>query len=342
MRLRGEIWQIDVVTQSGERIRQSSGTSEKAAAQELHDKIKYELWRIGRIGEKPKYLWDDAAIRWLKEKAHKKSLDDDKIKIKLLTQFRGKYLDDLSRDFIMSVINGLSCADSTKNRYISLIRAILKKCEGEWEWIDKAPTLTAFKEKKKRIRWLKPEEAERLIGVLPDVIAEMAQFSLLTGLRQGNVLGLEWSQVDLNRQVAWIHPDQAKAEHAIGVPLNHGAMLILEGRQGIDSQYVFTKANKPINGISSKVWKRALKEAGIIDFRWHDLRHTWASWLVQAGVPLLDLKEMGGWESIEMVQKYAHLAPDHLHKHAVHVDKINVTNTAQKNKALNSVLGGVN
>ncbi|AHW87592.1 phage integrase [Klebsiella michiganensis HKOPL1] len=65
-----------------------------------------------------------------------------------------------------------------------------------------------------------------------------------------------------------------------------------------------------------------LKKAGIEDFRFHDLRHTWASWLVQAGVPLSALQEMGGWESIEMVKKYAHLSPTHLLIYAQKLDSI--------------------
>jgi integrase len=69
-------------------------------------------------------------------------------------------------------------------------------------------------------------------------------------------------------------------------------------------------------------WRLALKRAGIDNFRFHDLRHTWASWLVQAGVLLTVLQEMGGWESIEMVQRYAHLAPRHLSAHAKQIDSI--------------------
>lgn len=74
-----------------------------------------------------------------------------------------------------------------------------------------------------------------------------------------------------------------------------------------------------------------MEEAGISDFRWHDLRHTWASWLVQAGVPLAALQEMGGWESIEMVRRYAHLSAEHLQSHAALLDEIvfvNGTNLA--------------
>lgn len=64
------------------------------------------------------------------------------------------------------------------------------------------------------------------------------------------------------------------------------------------------------------------RRAGIEDFRFHDLRHTWASWLIQSGVPLSVLQEMGGWESIEMVRRYAHLAPNHLTEHARKIDDI--------------------
>ncbi|WP_407071993.1 tyrosine-type recombinase/integrase, partial [Shigella boydii] len=74
-------------------------------------------------------------------------------------------------------------------------------------------------------------------------------------------------------------------------------------------------------GVSVKL-RLPQRRAGIDDFRFHDLRHTWASWLVQAGVPLSVLQEMGGWESIEMVRRYAHLAPNHLTEHARQIDSI--------------------
>jgi len=86
---------------------------------------------------------------------------------------------------------------------------------------------------------------------------------------------------------------------------------------------------------SNTAWRAALKRAGIENFRFHDLRHTWASWLVQAEVPLSALQEMGGWESIEMVQRYAHLAPNHLTEHARHIDaifRVDVPNLSQSEK----------
>jgi integrase len=70
---------------------------------------------------------------------------------------------------------------------------------------------------------------------------------------------------------------------------------------------------------AQKAWKSACSEAGIQDFRWHDLRHTWASWHVQLGTPLYALKELGGWETLEIVKRYAHLAPEHLKGYAERV-----------------------
>ncbi len=79
---------------------------------------------------------------------------------------------------------------------------------------------------------------------------------------------------------------------------------------------MFTYRSRPVKHVNTAAWKKALHRAGIEDFRWHDLRHTWASWHVQAGTPLNVLQEMGGWESAEMVRRYAHLAADHLAQYA--------------------------
>ena len=316
------IWQISLRTPSGQRFRRTAGTADRREAQELHDKLKHELWRQEKLGEKPKRLWDEACIRWLQENQGKKSLDSDKIKIRLLPELRGLLLEDMTRDLIHSVVNRKTCSGSTKNRYFALIRAILNKCVNEWDWLDKAPKLKLHKEPKKRIRWLYPEEAQRLVNALDSLpyMQHLVIFSLATGLRQANVLNLKWEQIDLKRQVAWIYPDQAKAGKAIGVPLNHTAMQVLMGRPRV-SDYVFTHSKGArVKSISSRVWREALERAGITDFRWHDLRHTWASWLVQNGTPLAALKEMGGWESVEMVQRYAHLAPEHLSQHARLID----------------------
>jgi integrase len=85
---------------------------------------------------------------------------------------------------------------------------------------------------------------------------------------------------------------------------------------GNHATYVFSFRGKPIRQVSTKAWYQALERAGIEDFRWHDLRHTWASWHVQNGTPLHALQELGGWESPEMVRRYAHFSAEHLAPYA--------------------------
>lgn len=76
--------------------------------------------------------------------------------------------------------------------------------------------------------------------------------------------------------------------------------------------YDFSYRGKPIEQLNTKTWRKALEWAGIEDFRWHDLRHTWTSWHVQAEMSLHVLQEIGGWESVEMVTRFAHLSCDYL------------------------------
>ncbi|MDO4997353.1 MAG: site-specific integrase [Neisseria sp.] len=312
-------------TPSGKRIRRSAGTQDIQKAKELRDKLAHEFWQQRYIGIKPKRLWDEAVVQWLHEKADKKSIDTDINRLRQLGKLRGIFLHDLTREVIMGVINELPCKASTKNRYIALVRAILYKARDEWEWIDKAPKLKQLKEPTKRIRWLKADEAQRLVMALPDNFwRQMVIFSLATGLRQSNVFSLKWEQIDLHRKIAWIHSDETKSGRSIGIPLNELAMNVLADRLGVHRVYVFTSnKNQPITSLNRKVWLQALQKAGISDFRWHDLRHTWASWLVQQGVPILALKEMGGWEKLDMVMRYAHLAIDHLAPHATVLDNLN-------------------
>ena len=189
------------------------------------------------------------------------------------------------------------------------------------------------------------EEANRLIECMPESIKPVVIFALATGLRRSNILDLEWTQVDMQRKVAWINPENAKEGKAIGVALNDTACKVLKGQIGKHSRWVFvhTKAKHRSDGTlapagrvmrsdDNTAWNIGLKAAGIEDFRFHDLRHTWASWLIQSGVPLSALQEMGGGESIEMVRRYAHLAPNHLTEHARKIDSLlgeRDTNTTQ-------------
>lgn len=320
LKKRGNIWWIDVLSPSGERIRKSAGTEDETLAQEYHDRFKVELWRIARLGEKPRHTWNEAVVRWLKEQSHKATIQTDKIHLRWMDRFlNGKYLDAINRDLVDRITDAKrdeGVTHATVNRVLEVLRAILRKCVNEWEWLDRAPYVKMLKEPTRRIRYLTHNEAQRLLAVLPEHMADMVAFSLATGLRRANVTGLQWSQVDLTRRLAWIHPDQAKARKAIAVPLNAEAVLLIRKQVGKHKTHVFSFNGRPITQTSTKAWYKGLEAAGIEDFRWHDLRHTWASWHVQNGTPLFALQELGGWESPEMVRRYAHLSAEHLAPYA--------------------------
>lgn len=375
IKLRYGVWHCDFVSPSGKRIRRSLETSDKRQAQELHDQLKAEAWRVEKLGDYPSVTFDDACLRWLQEKEHKKSLDDDKTKIEyFLGFFSGKLLASITETDILKATSGMvnrkyrevweikaasakrkgtkiaaykpkPATQATKDRYLAFLRSLFRAAVNDWKWIGKSPTIKVRQKKEIRVRWLTKEEATTLIQCMPDVMKPVVMFALATGLRRSNILNLEWTQIDLQRKVAWIHPEDTKGGKAIGVALNETACRVLRMQIGKHQQYVFvhTEAWHRADGSpTAKVrkmrvddntaWSTGLRRAGITNFRFHDLRHTWASWLVQAGVPLTALQEMGGWESIEMVQRYAHLAPNHLVEHARRIDEamgINGTNMAR-------------
>jgi len=218
---------------------------------------------------------------------------------------------------------------SRANRFLALIRAILRRAEWEWEWLEKAPAIRMYKEPKRRIRWLTPQQAHALVKELPEHQRETVTFALATGLRQANVVKLAWAQVDMERNTAWIPGDQAKGGRDIHISLNETAVGVLRRQVGKHPVRVFTYEGKPFNRAYTVAWQKALRRAGIENFRWHDLRHTWVSWLAQKGVPLSDIQEMGGWETYAMVKRYAHLLPAHLAHRARVIDGLIGTVSAQ-------------
>lgn len=380
---RGSVWYGSYTTPGGKRIKESLGTEDRKQAQELHDRRKAELWRIERLGDFPDVTFEEACLRWLEEKAHKKSLDADKGRIGFwLMHFEGVLLKDISEAKIYAAVSrmtnrkakerweqravsmakkGLDIGEykpaavstSTKAKHLALMKALMRAAEREWKWIEKSPVIKVPQERNKRVRWLEPAEAKRLIEECPEPLKSTVEFALATGLRRSNIVDLKWQQIDLQRKVAWIYPEESKSGRAIGVALNEMAEAVLRRQIGRHHNWVFvhTESVKRNDGTttasvrkmrvdSNTAWRAALKRAGIEDFRFHDLRHTWASWLIQAGVPLSALQEMGGWESIEMVQRYAHLAPNHLTEHARQIDAIFGSRVPNLSHVENLVVGG--
>lgn len=307
IKLRGGVYWIDTQV-NGVRIRESLKTSDAKEAQQLHDIRRAELWRGRMLKEKPKKTFKDACTRWLKERAHKKSIGDDEDKSQYLNAKLGaRLLSDLDRDTIENALPQ-DVSPSTRNRYRAFIRAVLRASERDWDWLERAPALRTEQEPKRRVAFLTHAQAEALIGCLPEKYRCPVRFALLTGLRKSNVFGLSWENVDLARGTAIVHADEAKAAQRILVPLNSAAKALLDAMPEPRMGLVFGG----IDRVSPSVWDRACKIAGVPGFRFHDLRHTWASWHAMAGTPMSVLQELGGWHSAEMVRKYAHLSPEHL------------------------------
>lgn len=318
IRKRGKTWWIDITAPSGDRVRRSAQTEERREAQEYHDRLKAELWRVDKLKEKQKRTWDEAALRWLDDR--KRGSEDTLVGILrwLQPHLRGKVLQDITPSVIEDIMRRKrkeEVSPSTVNKYLTVIRAVLRFAHG-LGWMESVPRVRTIPTDDRRIRFLTHAEAARLLKELPEHQRDLAQFALLTGLRQRNILELSWDQIDMDRRLAWIHPEQAKGRKAIGIPLVPEALAILRKNEGNHPERVFTFEGKPIGQVNTKAWRKALKRAGITDFRWHDLRHTWASWHLQQGTPLAVLQELGGWSDYKMVQRYAHLSKDHLSGYA--------------------------
>lgn len=304
---RGEVWQIHIQTPN-HTIRRSSKTTSRKAAQELHDKLKAKLWGQENLGERPKYSFEDAALRWLDEKEHKRSIQDDVAKIEFFRDHFAVFaLDEITRDQLSSLLEQFK-TPATRNRYVALIRAIFRRARDVWEWVDKAPAFQTYTESVSRGDHLTVEQFEKLLNALPENHRAPAVVAVSTGLRRSNVYGLRWDQVDLEKRMAWIHPDQAKANRSIPVPLNDDAFGAIFAQVGKSDSLVFDFS--PINW---KTFQASLKRAGLpSSIRWHDLRHTFASLHAMAGTPMHVIQELGGWRSSSMLQRYAHLSQNHL------------------------------
>lgn len=309
--------------EGGKPLQISAGTADKRKAQEFHDRLKAERWKQEKLGTKPRRTWEEAVVKFLEETAYKRTQPMDKSMLAWLDpMLGGKYLDEIDRTMVdrVKAARIKVAGKATANRYLSLIRAVLRKACLEWEWIDHVPKVTMYRENGGRVRALTQDEFWRLHRELPEHLADMALFSVATGLRAGNVRMLRWSQVNLDLRHAWIEADQHKNGKPHAVPLNEIAMTVLAKRKGIDPTHVFTFRGEPVGQASTRAWRLALERAGIEDFRWHDLRHTFATWHRQAGTPTHELQRLGGWKTMAMVERYAHIAPEGLQAAASRLD----------------------
>lgn len=314
---------------NGSRIRRSTGTEDRKLAQEYEDKLKETLWRAHRLGQ-VRHTWEESVVVY----SLGKNVSSWHLGI-LDKHCRGKFLDELEgiRDTVVKERLDDKVCNSTVNRTLEVFRAVLKTAEKKG-WC-KPLYVEMLPEPPARVRWITRNEAADLLAELPEHLRKMVRFALATGLREENITGLEWSRVDLQRRVAWVEAVDAKTEVAYHVPLNDEAVEVIRECLGDHIRYVFTyegwrrnKANGKwiqvyertrVKKMNNHAWRKALTRTKTEDFRVHDLRHTWASWHVQNGTPLPVLQKLGGWRSVTMVMKYAHLGQSHVAEYAGNV-----------------------
>lgn len=267
-------------------------------------------------------------VKWLASTAHKKDRSSDLAKLRWIDPYlHDKPLQQITSEVIIAIQQARSEDRSiaTVNRYIGVISAVLHYVH-KLDWIPAVPAIPRYKETNKPTNWITPEQADALIYAMESQprskhIADMARFALATGLRAANVKGLQWRH--LHGNAAIFQPHEHKAGYKTGKilrsPLNRTALEVVERWKGLHETHVFCYRGKPLKSIGVDGFHSAKRSAGLPDLRWHDLRHTWASWHVMNGTPLQVLQELGGWESYEMVLRYAHLAPSHVDSYADNV-----------------------
>ncbi len=200
-------WWIDVVLPDGRRVCKSTRLAILKDAEEYLIRLKADAVEAARTGIPAEHNWQQAVLRYLEDNAEKRSLRDDKDHLaKLDPYLRGYRLKDINMNVLRPFIQDRKKVDGVKNatvnRALEIVRRILFLARDEWEWITRIPKIRMLKEPKRRVRFLKAEEADRLLEELPGHLVPVVRFALATGCRMREILQMEWDRVDFDRRVA--------------------------------------------------------------------------------------------------------------------------------------------
>ncbi len=208
---------------------------------------------------------------------------------------------------------------ATVVRYLAALSHCLSIAVKEYQWLEDSPLRKVSKpqEPRGRVRFLSDDERAALLTACEDslnpCLYPVVVLALSTGMRSGEIMHLEWRDVDLAR--GWLTLRETKNGDMRGVPLTGKALELVKEhartRRRVDTPLLFPGMNpgKPVN--LRQPWEKALKQAGIEDFRFHDLRHSAASYLAMNGASLNEIAAVLGHKTLAMVQRYAHLSESH-------------------------------
>lgn len=326
-------WYASYKDARGRRIRVSTQTADFDQASALEGKWKADVWRQQHWGERPRYTFPQLIDAYLDDTENKSSGERDLYSAQAITPY---FLDSVIAD-----ITAQDIADYKKDRMqrvsvgtvikeLGFFSAAINYANKHWDW--NLPNVIAGRmpaAPEGRIRWLTQDESQRLIAVAEQprrapFLADMIRLALNTGMRHRELLQLTWRRIDWKQRLIYFKPEHHKSRRLDSIPLNDNAIAVLRARWAMrsatyqarngkivhaDIDHVFTFRGQPI-GSAKKSFARACEAAGIDDCTPHDLRHTFASRLVQAGVPIASVKEVMRHRSIQTTMRYAHLAPE--------------------------------
>ena len=277
-----------------------------------------------RTEAKPETTFKELAERYIEfTRGRLKSHKNIEYMVKnMLLVFMDKPLNDFNLSDIEGIQNEkLSCGLSirTANHYPRVLKTMFRKA-ADWELIDesvlkKLARCKNLKGENKRLRYLSEEEAERLIECCePAYLRPIVITALNTGMRRSEILKLTWNRVDMKNRLILL--DKTKNGERREIPVNDTLYKTLAGLvRNIKADFVFynakTKDFRPFDRLD-RSFHTALRKAKIVDFKFHDLRHTFASRLVMAGADLTTVKELLGHSNITMTLRYSHLSAAHV------------------------------
>jgi integrase len=268
----------------------------------------------------PGMTFGDAIARYVQAKGRKKSIRDDQRHLAGFKSYFGA--DTALADITTSRVSAwkaerlAAVCPQTKRRYsaaainrpLAALRHLLQLAREEWEVLPVAPRIRLEKEPEGRIRWLEPDQEQKLLDACrasrTKHLAAVVTLALESGLRKAELLGLTWDRVDMSRGV--IRLELTKSGKRREVPMRQAVYDVLAGLPGEREGRVWRSGN------IRTAFENAVEQAKLDDFHFHDCRHHFASWFVMRGGSLQALKEILGHAELKMTLRYAHLAPDHL------------------------------
>ena len=241
-----------------------------------------------------------------------------------ITRFSDRFIDTFKRCDVIDYVEEMQdagLANGTINTRVRYFLAVLNYAKNDLELIGSVPAFVVLPARTAG-RVLTDAELQALMRALPRLRADMMTFGVMTGLRGANVKSLQWKHVMEKPYRLEIPADLTKAGKMLILPLSGAATELLLRRKGVQEReghgggYVFTMENGQPLSVNTKMsdvtFRKAVKRAGLPKTTFHDLRHTWATRHVMAGTPPQQLKQLGGWQSLEMVERYTHLSTDAL------------------------------